>query len=146
MFCHLAYKGKVKDPRYMQSKKDSRISKLLTQIYLYQWHLLDSIFWSKVLGQWSSHQLPSNVRWGCKMSFPLLFRRSRHIFVQFHGESGSWYDSEIKKPVSVWSCLCNLVRDCNSLSLFTRQCKSWWGTIFVKKWFRNNWMAKICQN
>ena len=23
---HLAYKGKVKDPRYMQNKKDSRIS------------------------------------------------------------------------------------------------------------------------
>ena len=95
-------------------------------------YLLDSIFWAKVLGQWSSHQLPSNVRWGSKMSFPLLFRRSRNIFVQFHGESGPWYDSEIKKPVSVWSCLCNLVRDCNNLSLFARQCKSWWGTILTK--------------
>ena len=95
-------------------------------------YLLDSIFWAKVLGQWSSHQLPSNVRWGSKMSFPLLFRRSRNIFVQFHGESGPWYDSEIKKPVSVWSCLCNLIRDCNNLSLFARQCKSWWGTILTK--------------
>ena len=145
MFCHLAYKGKV--PKVHAKQKGFKNSLTSdTDLPVSLWHLLDSIFWSKVLGQWSSHQLPSNVRWGCKMSFPLLFRRSRHIFVQFHGESGPWYDSEIKKPVSVWSCLCNLVRDCNSLSLFTRQCKSWWGTIFVKKWFRNNWMAKICQN
>ena len=66
------------------------------------------------------------------MSFPLLFRRSRNIFVQFHGESGPRYNSEIKTPVSVWSCLCNLVRGCNNLSLFARQCKSWWGTILTK--------------
>ena len=95
----------------------------------YESHSLYSIFWTEILGQRRSHQLPSNMRWSSEMAFALFLGRRRDVLVQLHPGFGSKQPGR-QKSVSVWFIMLGQKEVCEIM----------WRIILQWLWY--NWTAK----